>query len=224
MVASKLFLEEDRRAVSAAIAEAEKKTSAEIVPVVATASGRYERAEDLVGFAGAMISVAAAWWQFHRVAPATDWDAAQPLSIQLPYVLSVMIGGWIVGIFLAKAAPWLKRLALSRRTMTAQVLLSAQQAFDSFHAHKTAGGTGVVIYVSLFEHRVCVWADRTVSAKIPETEWKDVTEGLVRSLRDGRPREGLIEAIRRCGDVLGKHFPIQPSDVNELPNELRLLD
>lgn len=222
MVASKLFPEEDRKAVSAAVAEAEKKTSAEIVPVVATASDRYERAEDGVGFGISMAAVTAAWLQFHR--PSTDWDGSDQLSIQLSYVLSVMMGGWIVGIFLAKAAPWLKRLAVSRRTMTARVLIAAEQAFNGLHAHKTAGGTGVVIYVSLFEHRVCVWADRAVSSKIPETEWKEITEGLVRSLRDGKAREGLVEAIRRCGDLLGKHFPIQPSDVNELPNELRILD
>jgi len=131
---------------------------------------------------------------------------------------------WLGGIGLARFVPWFKRLAIPRNVMTARVLIAAHQAFDSLHAHKTAGGTGVVIYLSLFERRVCVWADRAVSAKIPETEWKDITESLVRSIRDGRTRDGLIEAIRKCGDVLAKHFPIQPSDVNELSNELRLLD
>ena len=43
------FSDEQRRAVAQAVAEAEGKTSAEIVPVVATASGRYDRAEDIVG-------------------------------------------------------------------------------------------------------------------------------------------------------------------------------
>jgi putative membrane protein len=221
MVASKLFNPEDRKAVSAAVAEAEKKTSAEIVPVVATASDGYERAEDLVGFAMAFLAVAAAWTQFHRLP--TDWDT-ESVSIQLPYVLSAMLGGWIVGVFLAKAAPWLKRLAISRAKMTGRVLVAAGHSFNALHAHKTAGGTGVVIYVSLFEHRVCVWADKHVSAKIPEAEWKGITEALVRALRDGKPRDGMVEAIRHCGDLLAKHFPVQSGDVNELPNELRLLD
>ena len=221
MVASKLFNADDRKAVSSAVAEAEKKTSAEIVPVVATTSDAYERAEDLVGLAMAVLAVPAAWSQFHRLP--MDWNAEESV-VQVPFVLAAMVGGWVVGVFLARAMPWLKRLFVSRRKMTARVLIAAHHAFDSLHAHKTAGGTGVVIYVSLFERRVCVWSDRHISAKVPESEWKTITESLIRALHGGNAREGMIEAIRRCGDLLAKDFPVQPGDVNELPNELRLLD
>ena len=82
----------------------------------------------------------------------------------------------------------------------------------------------MVIYVSLFERRVCVWADRSISEKIPESEWKDACETLTRGLKDGKARDGFIDAIRKLGDVLAKPFPIQPKDVNELSNELRILD
>lgn len=222
MVASKLFPPEDRKAVSDAVSEAEKKTSAEIVPVVATASDRYERAEDLIGHVSTLVAVASTWVLL-QPGPA-DWESEPRLNLRLPIVLFVIIVSWFAGIFLAKAMPWLKRLAVSRRTMTARVLIAAHQAFDSLHAHKTVGGTGVVIYLSLFEHRVCVWADRAVSAKIPETEWKGITEALVQAIADGKPRDGMIEAIRKCGELLAKSFPIQPSDVNELPNELRVID
>ena len=200
----------------------EAKTSAEIVPVVATASDRYERAEDPIGLGASLVAVASTWTLFQ---PAhSDWESSPELTLRLPLVLLVLVLGWFVGVLASKLLPWLKRLAVSRRTMTARVLIAAHQAFDSLHAHKTAGGTGVVIYLSLFERRVCVWADRAVSAKIPETEWKGITESLVRSLADGKPRDGMVEAIRKCGELLAKQFPIQPSDVNELPNELRLLD
>jgi putative membrane protein len=224
MVASKLFSQEDRKAISAAVTEAEKSTSAEIVPVVATISDRYERAEDLVGLAMSLVAVAATWTQFQRLKPSQDWDDSLELELHLPYVLAIMVGGWVVGVLLAKAIPWLKRLAVSRRAMTARVLIAAHHAFDSLHANKTAGGTGVVLYVSLFERRVCVWADRKVSEKIPEAEWKGITEQLIKALRDGKPRDGYVEAIRRMGELLAKPFPIQPDDKNELSNELRILD
>ena len=222
MVASKLFSPEDRKAVSAAVGEAEKKTSGEIVPVVATASDRYERAEDLIGLGAAAAAVASTWL---LIQPShVPWESSPELTLRLPLVLVALFFGWFVGVVIARLFPWLRRLAVSRGTMTARVLISAHQAFDSLHAHKTAGGTGVVIYVSLFERRVCVWSDRNVSAKVPESEWKTITEALVRALHDGNAREGMVEAIRRCGDLLSKDFPIQPGDVNELSNELRLLD
>jgi putative membrane protein len=224
MVASKLFTGDDRKAISAAVGEAEKKTSAEIVPVVATTSDRYERAEDLVGLGMSLVAVAATWTQFQRLRPPSDWDGTDELVFHLPYVLAVLLGGWIVGVFLAKALPWLKRLAVSRRAMTARVLIAAHHAFDALHARETTGGTGVVIYVSLFERRVCVWADRKVSEKISESEWQAITEQMIRSLREGKPRDGFVEAIRKTGELLAKPFPIQPNDVNELSNELRILD
>jgi putative membrane protein len=224
MVASKLFSEDDRKAISAAVAEAEKKTSAEIVPVVATISDRYERAEDLVGLAMSLLAVAATWTQFQRLRPSSDWDESVELTIHLPYVLAIMAGGWVVGVLLAKALPWLKRLAVSRRAMTARVLIAAHHAFDALHAGSTIGGTGLVLYVSLFERRVCVWADRKISEKVPEGEWKGITELLVQALRDGKPRDGFVDAIRKAGELLEKPFPIQPDDTNELSNELRILD
>jgi len=224
MVASKLFTPEDRKAISAAVGEAEKKTSAEIVPVVATTSDAYERAEDFWGFFGAFFAVAGGWPYLHLLSPGSDWDSAEAVAPHLFSVLVAMMVGWTIGVFLAKALPWLKRLSVPRRAMTARVLIAAHHAFDSLHAHKTAGGTGVVIYVSLFERRVCVWADRKVSEKIPEAEWQAITELLIRALRDGKPRDGFVEAIRRTGDLLAKPFPVQPGDVNELSNELRILD
>ena len=222
MVASKLFGADDRKAISAAVAEAEKKTSAEIVPVVATTSDRYERAEDLVGLGAALAAVAVAWTGLQRLP--TDWEGHPEIVLPLPYVLALFAGGWALGVIVAKLVPGLKRAAISRKTSLARVLIAAHHAYESLHVDSTAGSTGVVLYVSLFERRVVVWADRSVSEKIPEAEWKDACETLTRGLRDGRPREGFVEAIRKLGDVLAKPFPIKPDDVNELSNELRVLD
>ncbi|HLY08962.1 MAG TPA: TPM domain-containing protein [Planctomycetota bacterium] len=222
MVASKLFRAEDRKAISAAVAEAEKKTSAEIVPVIATTSDRYERAEDLVGLGAAMTAVAATWTQFQRLP--TDWEGDAEIVLHLPYVLAIFAAGWALGVLLAKSLPWLKRLAISRKTSLARVLIAAHHAFESLHVDTTAGSTGVVLYVSLFERRVCVWADRGISEKIPEAEWKEACETLTRGLKDGKAREGFVDAIRKLGDVLAKHFPARSTAVNELSNELRILD
>lgn len=224
MVASAMFTPDDRKAISTAVAEAEKKTSAEIVPVVASSSDRYERAESLVGLVTALVAVAATWTLFQRHGPSTDWDGDPEPFLRLPAVLAIFAAGWGLGVLLAKLAPPLKRLAASHRSMAVRVLQAAHHAFNALHAHKTTAGTGVVIYVSLFERRVCVWADKGVSAKIPEAEWKAITEKLIAALRDGKRTEGFVEAIRRTGDLLAQHFPVQAGDVNELPNELRILD
>lgn len=222
MVASKLFTADDRKAISAAVQQAEKKTSAEIVPVVVTSSDRYERAEDIIGLVTALVAVAATWTQFQHFK--TNWEGDPELTLHLPFVLAIFAAGWGLGLLLAKALPTLKRLAIPGKVSLGRVLIAAHHAFDSLHVRNTSGEEGVVIFVSLFEHRVCVWADKAVSDKIPEAAWKEACETLVKGLKDGKARDGFVEAIRKLGDVLAKDFPVRPTDVNELSNELRVLD
>ena len=59
-----------------ALGEAEEKTSGEIVPVVATVSGRYDRAEDLFGLVLAAIALVVSWIAFQDIRPrGGDWEA-----------------------------------------------------------------------------------------------------------------------------------------------------
>ena len=78
--------------------------------MVATASDRYERAEDLIGLVGGLVAVASTWTLFQ---PAhADWESAPELTLRLPLVLVAMILGWFVGVVIARVCPWLKRLAV----------------------------------------------------------------------------------------------------------------
>jgi putative membrane protein len=225
MVASRLLTPEDRQAVSRAVAEAERKTSGEIVPVVAAASDRYERAEDTFGLWLALVAVSAVWIPFMGVRPATgEWESGWELSLPLVYVLAIFVAAWVLGVFLAARFPFLKRLAASRSAMRARVERRAEDSFLLFHVRGTRAATGIVLYVSLFEHLVCVKADRAIAEKVPAAEWKAICEGMMRALRRGSCREAFLEAIGRCGELLARHFPPRPGDVNELANELRVLD
>ena len=56
--ASQVIGPDDRAKIEAAIASAETKTSAEVVVIVATRSGLYDRAEDLVGLVLGLLAVA----------------------------------------------------------------------------------------------------------------------------------------------------------------------
>ena len=225
MVASKLFTEADRAAIAAAVAEAERRTSGEIVPVLATRSDRYERAEDTIGFWLALLSVSAAWIGFQAVRPSREeWASGPDLAVGLTTLLVILIAAWMAGILLARAVPFLTRLAAGGETLRRRVQEAAGDAFDRFHVRGTKSSTGIVLYISLFERLVCVEGDKAISEKVGPEEWKAICEPLVRAMRDGRPREGLIEAIGRCGELLARHFPASPSDVNELTNELRVLD
>ncbi len=225
MVASEIFMAADREAISDAVAEAEKRTSGEILPVLATASDRYDRAEDLFGLCLAVAAVAAAWTVLQGVRPAAgDWESGLVPALGLAAILGVFVGFWVVGVIVADKVPFLRRIFAGRWMMKPRVEAAASEAFERFHARRTKAATGIVIYVSLFERRVAIRADRAISEKVPQEEWTAICSGVTRAMREGRPREGFVEAIGKCGDLLARHFPVQPGDVNELTNELRVLD
>jgi len=223
--ASQFFSDDERELVEEAVALAELRTAGEIVPVVATASGRYDRAEDLFGVVVALGLVAAGWLPLQELA-ATEgaWGARQTLLLGLAPVLLLFLVGFLAGAVLATAVPALRLPFISRAEIEAEVDRAARAAFHEFRIRRTAEGTGILIYLSLFERRVRVLGDDSISAKLGDEQWTEVCDLVVAGIRAKRPAKGLKDAILRCGDLLAEHFPIQAGDSNELANELRLID
>jgi putative membrane protein len=224
--ASTYFSNEDRVRIREAVRAAEAATSGEIVCVLATQSGDYDRAEDLVGlwFAGAVL--AAAWWLMLPASAPGEWGA-RGVSISwvgLLGALGVLIGGFILGAAVATQVAWLRRLFTSRRQMRGEVERAAGRAFFEHGLRETEARTGILVYVSLFERMVRITGDRTIAGKLSDRDWQDVRDRIVDGIQRGRPAEGLITGIRRCGEILSEHFPRAPGDKNELANDLRIID
>ena len=223
--ASKYFTETERDSIAAAVRDAETKTSGEIVPVLATASGRYDRAEDLFGLAFAIAVLVVCWILFQEVRPVEgDWASGQRLALGLIPVLLIVFVGFSLGAALSTWLPGLKLPFLTRREMEAEVERSAAEAFQRFRLRGTAASTGVLIYVSLFEHTVQVIGDDAIASKLSQDDWREVRDMVIEGIRSRRPADGFRQAISRCGELLARHFPVEPGDVNELTNELRIVD
>jgi len=220
--ASEFLTKEEQASVEAAVAAAEGKTSVEIVPVVATASGRYDRAEDMVGlWLGGTLMVVL--WFLWPVVPAEpgDWAASAPLN----YLgwLAALLGGFIAGAVVASRTGWLRRLCTPKREMAEEVERRAREAFFDQRIHHTAGGTGVLIYVSLYERLVCILADDAVLNVLPEGEIRRLCDELTAKLGNA-PAEALAATIASLGDTLAAPLPRADDDVDELANAVVLID
>ena len=222
--AEDLFSDADRATIAAAIAEAERETAGEIVPVVATASGRYDRAEDLFGLVVALAALAGVWLAFQGVEPATGaWAVGHDVRIGLPLLLVTVVVAFALGTALAARFPVLALPFVRPREMVEEVERAAFAAFHHFRVRRTAAGTGILIYVSLYERRVFVLGDDVVSARLTFGDWDDVRDAVLRGLRAGRPTDGLCGGIRAAGRRLAEHFPPSQGDTNEIGNDLRLV-
>lgn len=220
---SQLFSETDRKRIAEAIKEAEQKTSAEIVTVVTTASGRYDRAEDIVGFLAALLAVSAGWLLCPAFHSESTWEAGPSVLGLFPILISMVVG-FVAGSALASRLPVLRLPFIPRKELEEEVQRAAREAFMTSRIRKTAGGTGILIFVSFYEHRVVVLPDDAILESLPEQDWGLLCASIVDGLKAGQPTETLEAAIATCGGILGKVLPRQDDDEDELNNELILID
>ena len=202
--ATELFSQEDQDKIKAAVKAAELRTSGEIVPMVVDASYDYPQAE-LIG--------------------------AGTLSLGLGLLVSWAFGGdsiwWFLPVFLIgffifrkliSNLPGVKRKLIHPDEITAEVKEKALVSFIEQGLHETRDKTGILILISLFEHRVQVLADSGINAKVPESTWEEIVTLIVDGLKSGQAGAATCTAVERCAELLEEHFPRRHDDSNELPN------
>ena len=221
--ASSVFGESDRAAIARAVGEVERATSGEIVPVVATVSGRYDRAEDLFGLAVALAVLCGAWVLFQGTTEA-PWIAGAVPRMGLGWVVLTVAIGFVAGAALASRFPILRHPFIPHREMREEVERGAREAFSRSRVGRTADATGVLIYVSLYERMVRVLADDAVAAHVSDAQWQAVCDQVTAGMKAGNPAEGLAQAIRTSASLLAAQLPARPGDRNELPDALVILD
>jgi putative membrane protein len=200
-----LIGERGAAAVEAAVRAAEVGTSGEIVPVLVERSDDY--GELRLGL-GALVAFAAGALGAWLVPEHVHWIVPTQIGV---FALAAWALGW---------RPLLGRI-LPARIGAARAERAAELAFLEAGVAETRERTGILIYVSLLEHRVVVIADRGVNALVPEGTWDGVVALVIAGIRAHRAEEGLVEGIRRCGEILAARLPPRADDADELANRPR---
>lgn len=222
--ASELFDDTQRKRIDAAITDAESKTAAEIVAVVATESGRYDRAEDSFGFWLAVVLGGAA----HVTTPISradqgSWHGFSHAGHAL-LVLVVMAVAYLAGAWLAARRPGLRRWFTPEKQMHDETEARARQAFFDQRVYRTKAGSGLLIYVSLYERRAVVLADDRCADRLTQDLLNAIRDAVVEGMKKNDPTDGLCRAIQIAGAQLGALVPRPLNDKNEISNSLVLID
>jgi putative membrane protein len=199
-----MSLEADIDRVTAAIRAAEARTAGEIFCVVARASSNYQ-----------MVPIA--------------WAAALALFVPLPLIyLTSLPAGTIYMLQLAAfivtlivlSIPAIRYRIVPKQAMHRRAHAEAMRQFLAQGLHLTENRTGVLIFASLAERYAEIVADSGINRKVTPQVWEDAIAAMVGAIKDGRPGDGFVEAIEKCGDVLAQHFPPGAINRDELPNRL----
>jgi putative membrane protein len=199
-----MITESDKARVAAAIREAEQRTAGEIFCVIARQSSDYR----LVPVAWA---AAAALFAPLPLLALTNWSASFIYLLQ------------IIAFLLVAMAMSHSRIRFRIVPRQAQHDLAHAEAMRQFYAQgidKTEHRTGVLIFASAAERYVEVVADAGINDKVSPDVWDDAVHALVSAVKDGRPADGFVAAIERCGAILAEHFPPGALKRDELPDKL----
>jgi uncharacterized membrane protein len=107
-------------------------------------------------------------------------------------------------------------------TCNEDALPRAIRIFERLGMHRTAHRNGVLIYISVQDHKLAVIGDAGIHERVGEAYWRGLVDAVRERMRQQRSREGLIHAITELGNTLGRHFPRRPDDRNELPDDVSL--
>jgi putative membrane protein len=208
--AEKFLTVQERDKIDNAVKEAERYTSGEIVPMVVSRSYHYPMSNVL----GSIIF-------------------AFPISL----ILNYFIGGWLwignynlwlfLGIIIllfiifyqvVKHTSSLKRFFISDKEIHEEVEEAAVTAFFREGLYRTRDETGILIFISVFERRVWVLADRGINAKVKEGEWDGIVSMITEGIKNKNQAEAICKAVTNVGTILREHFPVKADDKNELKN------
>lgn len=216
--------QEDHLKVSTAIAAAESHSNGEIVAVTTPISDSYhDSALHWAVVAMILVLAMAAWqpewlrWSYEQLLG--GWRAEPMLGELLTFLMIAAVLKFTAVLLLLKWQPL--RLALTPAvTKHRRVRRRAVVIFRAAAERRTVGRTGILIYLSMAEHRAEIVADEAILAVTDESTWGEAMTALLVEVRAGRAADGICAAIAIVGEVLGKHFPRSDGDSNEIPDKL----
>lgn len=200
----------DRQQIEQAVAAVEKQTSGEVVCMVVSSSYHY---------------------------PTASIIATTVITLPLALISAHFLGGWMwigtqnmwlfMGVFailfallfwLLKLFPSLQRLFVSQREMDEEVEEAAISAFFKNGLYRTRDANGVLLFFSVFEHKVWLLADKGIHEKVSPGEWDQLIDRVTQGIVKGRHVDAICRAVGDIGDLLTAHFPVKADDTNELKN------
>jgi putative membrane protein len=215
---------DDHRRVSDAVAAAESRTAGEIVTVVADRSDGYSD----VAFAWAALASFTALAVFGLFPDLVlgkiewlaggwnhDWTDRELLGIATALAIVKFLGVWAI-------LNWqpLRFWLIPPPIKTARALGRAVDLFKVGAERRTHGRTGILIYLSMREHRAEIVADEAIASQVVPETWGEAMAAMLAHIKEGRCADGMIAAVEKVGVVLAEHFPRAEDDQNELPDRL----
>ena len=204
---SAILSPEQELTVQEAVSRAESSTSGEIVPMLVHCSDEYrEAACQAATVIAATLSLSLAL---------TFRDTSIWFFLPVAFLL------YFPTLVVVRRLPRLKLAFTPAARISDIVRDKAIFAFYEEGLHRTREQNGILIFISMMEHKVWILGDHAINAVIPAERWVSLASRLSTGIRQGTMTQSLTEVITEVGNILQQHFPSRSDDTNELPDLIR---
>ena len=219
----------DHKRIADAITEAESKTSGEIFCVLAHEVSRYREVPllwaSVAALAGPPLLVLLGLRRLALADIFTSWtddslSSVESLIVRALSTYSLLQAGLFLIVALLVSLPKVRRLMTPRFLKRHRVRQLARHHFVASGARLSHAEPHILIYASLQDRQVELVAHEAIHKAVGEGPWNAAVAAVTEGMKQGKPADGFVNAIKICGDALTAHFPSTGPAKNQLSNDI----
>lgn len=224
-----MLTQNDHKRIADAITTAEDKTSGEIFCVLAHEVSRYREVPllwaSVAALAGPPLLVLLGLRRLALADIFTSWtddslSSVESLIVRALSTYSLLQAGLFLIVALVVSLPQVRRLMTPRFLKRHRVRQLARHHFVASGARLSHAEPHILIYASLQDRQVELVAHEAIHKAVGEGPWNAAVAAVTEGMKQGKPADGFVSAIKICGDALTAHFPSTGPAKNQLSNDI----
>jgi uncharacterized membrane protein len=192
------------------IADIEEKTSVEVVVAVTPDSDSYVDAYFKGGLLGLIIMLL-----FLLYSPVFFSETFVPIDLA---------GAFGVGALIVWLFPPVKRLMISDKRKERYVNAGANSYFLENKLDETIERTAFLVYLSVFEKKCRLIADKGILAVLPAGVWKEIEISFQKQFSKSALPQTILEILPGVTRPFSEYLPPAEDNIDELSNRLRRVE
>lgn len=113
---------------------------------------------------------------------------------------------------------------IPKSSQSHSVISRALSVFEQLEMTETEMSNGVLIYIAYKDHKCAIIGDKGIDQYVDKNFWQEQCNEMTHNFKQKVYTKGVVKVIENITEILAKYFPIQPSDRNELDNEVIIND
>lgn len=145
-----------------------------------------------------------------------------PFDIKTSVLHLLPILSFVAVFYIVMSVPVLLRLFISQKRMDKSVEIMGRAIFQKGGVRFTEQRIGVLIFISYFEKKVLVIADRGVQLAVPQEDIENMEKSFNNIFASNNMSDEFLKVLSSTKDVFSEYIPPVENDINELPDNLKV--